>query len=282
VAGASLIALGAALGRHLARDEHEAVRPSDFRQEVLAVESASLGRVLLSTVFLPPGYDRSDERYPVLYMLHGLGGNRDEWKGYGIFEVAADMMASGEVPPFIVVLPEGEDGYWFNHARGGPRWGDYLSRDVVGAVDDRYRTLAAPQFRGIGGLSMGADGALQLALNYPQVFGSVQAHGPVLRPYELTLADYGDFEYFAAHDPWSLLERKADVARSLVISLDVGDSDLWLSRVTDLHQRLVDLAIPHDWHIWTGGHDWDYWQQHLPDDLRTFAAAFLPFKSGMR
>jgi enterochelin esterase-like enzyme len=241
-------------------------------EDIVVVRSEALGRSLRATIYLPPGYAASTNHYPVLYMLHGLGGDRDEWKGYGIFDVAARMMSDGEVPPFIIVLPEGEDGYWFNHANSGPRWGDYLTKDVVEVVDTRYRTKPSREYRGIGGLSMGADGALQLALNNPDIFGSVQAHGPVLRPYELTLADYGDLAYFAANDPWTLVEAKADVARRLQIALDVGDQDLWLDRVVQFHARLIELAVPHTWDIWSGGHDWDYWQQHLADDLRLFAA----------
>jgi enterochelin esterase-like enzyme len=274
LAGAGVLALSVMPGRQTPASVENPVELSGFQEQVLDVESKALGRRLPSTVFLPPGYVESSQRYPVLYMLHGLGGNRDEWKGFGIFDVAAAMMTSGEVPPFMIVLPEGEDGYWFNHATDGKRWGDYMVKDVVGAVDAHYRTLASREFRGIGGLSMGADGALQLALNHPEVFGSVQAHGPVLRPYELIVADYGDREYFAANDPWTLFERKPQVARGLFISLDVGDQDIWLDRVLELHQRLIELGIPHEWNLWTGGHDWDYWRVHLTDDMHTFAATF--------
>jgi len=99
------------------------------------IASPALGQPMPITVFLPPGYETSSQRYPVLYMLHGLGGHRDEWEGYGMFDTANAMMRSGEIPPFIIVLPEGSDGYWFNHADNGARWGDYLAHDVVNAVD---------------------------------------------------------------------------------------------------------------------------------------------------
>jgi enterochelin esterase-like enzyme len=241
----------------------------------LSIDSAALGRSLPSIVFLPPGYEAGDERYPVLYMLHGLGGHADEWEEYGMFAKAAEMMRSGEIPPFIIVLPEGEDGYWFNHPNGGPRWGDYLAQDVVNAIDSRYRTLNSREFRAVGGLSMGADGALQIALNNPHIFGAVQAHGPVLRPYEIALTDYGDIDYFNANYPVALVEQKADVARSLTIDLDVGDVDLWLEVATAFHDQLVALDIPHSWAIWPGGHDYAYWIRNIPNNLRSMGEVIL-------
>ncbi|HLF79115.1 MAG TPA: alpha/beta hydrolase-fold protein [Dehalococcoidia bacterium] len=243
-----------------------------FVEQVIMVDSPALNRSLPATVYLPPGYEAGDQRYPVLYMLHGLGATRDEWQEYGMFEVAVEMMRSGEIPPFIIVLPEGEDGYWFNHAFNGPRWGDYLARDVVNAIDARYRTLSSRDFRAVGGLSMGADGALQIALNNPDVFGVVQAHGPVLRPFDIASPYYGDIEYFNANYPVTLVEQKPEVARSLKIQLDVGDVDLWLWSATAFHDQLTALEIPHEWYVWSGGHDYAYWIRNIPQNLRTMGS----------
>jgi poly(3-hydroxybutyrate) depolymerase len=86
--------------------------------------SANLDREMPYYVYLPPGYDTQPEtRYPVLYMLHGMGGSNAEWLGYGLLGRAHDMMSVGQSAPFLIVLPQGDQGYWMDHAAGGPRWG---------------------------------------------------------------------------------------------------------------------------------------------------------------
>lgn len=117
--------------------------------------SATLGRAMPYFVYLPVGYAESGTRYPVLYMLHGYGGSNTEWIGYGLPETADHMMNAGEIPPMIIVLPQGDQAYWVNHANGGERWGDYTARDVVQQIDATYRTIPDAPHRAVGGLSMG-------------------------------------------------------------------------------------------------------------------------------
>src|SRR5262249_787431 len=76
-------------------------------------------------VYLPPGYDSSSsQRYPVLYMLHGLGADRYQWGQEGLFISADRLITEGEIQPLIIVTPEGASSYWINQANKGPRWGD--------------------------------------------------------------------------------------------------------------------------------------------------------------
>jgi S-formylglutathione hydrolase FrmB len=93
-----------------------------------------------------------------------------------------EPIARGEILPLIVVMPDGGGPtHWANWSDGGPRWADYVAYDVVQTVHPRYRTVAAPESRAIGGLSMGGLGALTIALQYPDVFGVVGGHRPSLR-----------------------------------------------------------------------------------------------------
>jgi enterochelin esterase-like enzyme len=236
--------------------------------------SQTLGQTEPYTVYLPPGYGAGSQRYPVLYMLHGLSGTHEEWKWYGIFETADSMIDAGQIDPFIIVLPQGDYGYWMDQAYGGPRWGTYLARDVVSEIDGRYRTLADPAHRAVGGLSMGADGALQLALNFPDVFGVAGAHSPVLRPYEIAPAFYGLEDNFDRYYPVALLESDPEVAAGLRISIDAGVADEWFPNAEAFNNELNALGIPHDWHAWPGQHDAAYWAAHVPDDLTFYSTAF--------
>jgi enterochelin esterase-like enzyme len=239
--------------------------------------SAALGRVMHYFIYLPAGYTESGRQYPVLYMLHGYGGSNTEWIAYGFPESADKMMNGGEIPPMIIVLPQGDQAYWVNHADDGQRWGDYAAQDVVQYIDATYRTIADPQHRAIGGLSMGAQGAMQLAMNYPGVFGAIGMHSPTLRDYQ-SMSDFvgffGDEAYFDAHDPVHLVQQYPDRARQLKIFLDVGEQDTaWHDSVASFNDLLTQLNIPHEWHTWPGVHDGAYWGGHSADYLRFYAAA---------
>jgi S-formylglutathione hydrolase FrmB len=249
---------------------------SGARIESRTFHSDALGRDMPYEVFLPPGYDSQRLRYAVVYMLHGMSGNHKEWELYGVFDVAQRMMLSGEIGPFLVVLPQGDVGYWVDHANGGPAWGRYMAQDVVSEIDNRYRTVASADHRAIGGLSMGADGALQLSLNYPGEFGAVQADSPVLRPYPIAPSYYGDRAYFEAHYPVTLVASHPEVARAIAISIDVGDADPWRGNAEAFHDELTGLAISHSWHLWPGGHSGPYWATHLPDYLRFYGSGVGP------
>lgn len=271
IVAALLIVLDVPFGGGKSSEKLAGTTPS--RTEFSTLYSAALGREMPLDVFLPPGYDSSDQRYPVLYMLHGMGGTNKEWEYYGLFEEADRLMRAGEMIPFIVVLPQGDYGYWVDQANGGPRWGEYVAREVVAEVDRRYRTLPDPSARAVGGLSMGADGALQLALNNPDVFSVVGAHSPVLKPYGDAPEFFGDVVYFEAHYPVTLVQFQTEVAKRLTISIDVGDVDIWLTNAVAFHEELNRLGVRHEWHVWPGEHNAEYWTAHVVDNLRFYGAA---------
>lgn len=158
--------------------------------ERLTMVSQATGRTTPYLVYLPPdyGWNRA-RRYPVLTMLHGIGGNDPtgaywEWEELGLLATADRMIRDGEIQPLIIVLPQGEDGYWVDQADGGPQWGRFVARELVAEVDRQFRTQPERDRRAIGGLSMGGHGALQIAMNYPTVFGVVGAHSPTLHTHD--------------------------------------------------------------------------------------------------
>ena len=240
--------------------------------------SSALGREMPYFIYLPAGYAESGARYPVIYLLHGYGGSNTEWVGYGFPETADTMIAAGEIPPLIIVLPQGDQSYWVNHADDGERWGDYTAGDVVQFIDATYRTIPDPAHRAIGGLSMGGQGALQLALNYPGVFGVVGMHSPTLRDYQSAqelFGFWGDEAYYDAHDPVALVQAYPERARALKIELDIGAQDVeWRGRTETFASLLTELAIPYQWNVWPGEHDGTYWSAHSRDYLQFYAAAF--------
>ena len=242
--------------------------------------SASLGRTMSYIVYLPPGYSTNPNvRYPVLYMLHGIGSGNTEWVRYGLLGWGDQLMRANMINQFIIVLPQGEESYWVDWANGGPKWGAYLAKDVVGEIDAHFRTLAQRDQRAIGGISMGGHAALQLSINYPTVFGIAGAHSPSLHTRSTAPQYFGNEAYFEAHDPSHLFTAHPEIARTLKLWIDVGEKDAWLPVVSALHTQLQTEDIAHEWHTFTGdtltgGHTGEYWSTHIPDYLRFYSSAF--------
>jgi enterochelin esterase-like enzyme len=256
--------------------------PLPSRVEIRSFDSPSIDRKMHYLVYLPAGYDAVTWlRYPVLYLLHGIGGgfkaengSNTEWYGYGATAAADELIAGEEIQPLLMVMPQGDQSFWMDHADSGPMWGQYVARDLVAEVDEHFRTIADARHRALGGLSMGGFGALSLAVLYRDYFGTAGAHSGSF--YKRDAAPFfGDEDYFDAHDPIHLLHDRLEVARSLDLWLDVGSSDpLWRTASEQLHQQLTADGVPHEWHSWPGQHNGLYWHAHMDDYLRFYSASF--------
>ena len=236
--------------------------------------SPIIGESFKYRVYLPPDYlHATDRHYPVLYLLHGTGGRYTEWGDSFLPEQADRMMVAGEIQPMIVVMPDDADStYWANWDNNGPRWGDYVTEDVVSTIDQRYRTLPNPADRAIGGLSMGGLGALNLAFQHPDVFGVVGAHSPSVRLEPDPTLWFLTGENFWEHNPIWLAQHRPGLD-SLKIWLDAGTDDVWLPNIETVHATLVGEGLHVEWHILPGPHEAEYWISHVPEYLRFYSTA---------
>ena len=137
--------------------------PERLREE--SVQSAALGRAMKYRVLLPSDYDSSQRRYPVLYLLHGLGGDYKDWT------TRTNVAEYSRTLPLIIVMPDGENS-WYTNAANTPadRFEDYILTDLLTDVAGKYRTINSRHGRTIAGLSMGGYGALKMALKRPGTF----------------------------------------------------------------------------------------------------------------
>ncbi len=138
------------------------------------------------SVYLPPGYQtNTTRRYPVVYMLHGFTDSDDKWFGLVKHFVSVPVnyehaLAAG-ARETILVMPNAFTRFQGSMYSSGPTTGDwelFVARDLVAAIDGRYRTIASRDARGLTGHSMGGYGALRIGMKFPEVFGSVYAMSP--------------------------------------------------------------------------------------------------------
>jgi enterochelin esterase-like enzyme/uncharacterized membrane protein len=225
-------------------------------------------------IYLPPGYETEDRRYPVLYMLHGNSGSYEEWLAYGLVDVADRMIATRQILPLIIVLPQGDYSYWVNWPDEGPRYGNYLTVDLVRHITSTYRVLPGARSRAVGGLSMGGTGALINAFRFPNAWGVVGAHSPGL-PEDGERDMLGEGADYRERDPITLAATAPGI-ENLDIWIDIGDQDSWLPRTEQLHEVLEARGVDHQFNVFPGGHDGDYWSSHIPDYLRFYDQALNP------
>jgi S-formylglutathione hydrolase len=133
-------------------------------------------------VYLPPSYQTSSKRYPVVFLLHGLGDTNDVWlHNFNVPATLDDLIASHAIKEMIVVMPNARNrlmGSFYANSPVTGRWEDFIADEVVARVDHDFRTLATAQSRAVAGHSMGGFGAIRLAMHRPDVFSVVYAMSP--------------------------------------------------------------------------------------------------------
>lgn len=210
-------------------------------------------------VYLPPGYAGSSQRFPVLYYLHGRGGN----EGTMVANVVAWMKArvtAGVIRPAILVFANGAvDACYADAADGSRAIHTTILDELIPHVDATFRTRACREQRGISGFSMGGNGALLYAFERPELFGSAVAYAPALVPFEELSATTSrcmfsdDADYYAEFEPRTWADRHAAQLRSnLQIRIAVGDQDGLLEPDRQLDRQLTQLAIPHGFEVVPG------------------------------
>lgn len=233
-------------------------------------------------VFLPQNYAADvDRTYPVLYLLHGLWGNNEDWNGRGhVKDVMDQLTASGEAVPMIIVMPAAgggpQSGEW-NGYFNMPGWAyeDYFFKELVPHVENRYRVISAKNGRALAGLSMGGGGTVSYAQRHSDMFCAAYAMSALM-----DIPQEGAVVSDNPHDRLSLLNQSVkensciafvseasdetkDALRTIRWYVDCGDDDFLLDRNIEFIREMHQARIPCEFRVRDGGHTWEYWHSAL-------------------
>lgn len=257
------------------------------RVEIVSFESKLVGQTLPYIVVLPVDYDKlasQSNRYPVLFLLHGLAGHYDNW-------TARTKLANYAAQySMIIVTPEGNNG-WYTDSITVPadKYETYFFDELIPDVQRRYRTIETREGRGIVGLSMGGYGALKFGVKHPETFAFAGSMSGALGAASWTESDLRGLESI-----WRTLApifghednpmRKANDVHKLYrdfpparlrelpyVYLDCGTEDALLQSNRSFAEILLERKIPHEYRQLPGGHSWTYWDAQVQEVLKIAA-----------
>jgi S-formylglutathione hydrolase FrmB len=253
------------------------------RAECVSLPSKILARTVPYCVLLPPSYDaEKTRRYPILYLLHGLGDNEEMLVHSGGMNLVEDLWEEHQLGELLIVTPAGGTSFYINSRDGKRRYEDFFLEEFMPGVEKRYRAQAGRGTRGLAGISMGGYGALHIAFRHPQLFAAVGAHSAALiekmpnisvqnsrqigrlRVLGDAFGSPFDAAFWNQNDP-EAIARTANLA-GLKIYFDCGSEDDYGfdQGAQALDKLLTSRHIPHEFHLYPGGHNWSYFAEHLP------------------
>lgn len=223
--------------------------------EMIEYDSKTVGTRRKMQVYTPPDYS-NDKKYPVLYLLHGIGGDETEWQRFATPNVILDnLIADQKALPMIVVMPNGRaqkndraEGNVFSHAPAFENFERDLLDDVIPAIETKYSVAAEREMRALAGLSMGGGQSLNFGLKHLDTFawiGAFSAAPNTKAPDEL------------------IPDVEAAKSKLKLLWLSCGNKDNLIRISQNMHKFLKENGIPHVWHVDNHGHDPEHWKSSL-------------------
>jgi enterochelin esterase-like enzyme len=223
--------------------------------EMIEYDSKTVGATRKMQVYTPPGYTK-DKKYPVLYLLHGIGGDETEWQRFATPDVLLDnLIADDKAVSMIIVMPNGRaqkndraEGNVFAAAPAFAAFEQDLIQDVIPTIESRYSTYTNRENRALAGLSMGGGQSLNFGLTHLDIFAWV-----------------GGFSSAPNTKPPAELVPDPAVAREelKLLWLSCGNKDGLIRISQDVHAYLKEKNVPHVWHVDSNGHDPTHWRNNL-------------------
>ena len=229
--------------------------PQQGNVEDESLETSYMYEPFKFRVYLPPCYTQElDRQYPVLYLFHGLFFSDDQWTRMGVAEVVDRLIISGEVDPFIIIMPYDPN----QREPESTKFDEVFMKDLLPYIEANYRILSGARNRAIGGLSRGAGWAIHFGLNYPDLFGAIGAHSPIIF-----------WEDSSEIGKWLDSIPRSRVPRFYV---DIGDKDPNPDSAILLDSLLTDRKILHEFLVNPGFHTEQYWESQVENYMRWYAA----------
>ena len=244
-----------------------------------SVHSAVLGEDVAYNLYLPKGYDaEADETYPVIYLLHGLYGSNQDWATAGhMKDVVDELIASGELKPVIILMPDAGDPDVHNNWNGyfnmpGRNYEDFFFQEFIPAVESTWKIKRDKGHRAIMGLSMGGGGSTVYAQRHSELFSSCysmsgwldnpepDADMPKDKLYLVTKSvhDNSAIDYVANADDATL-----DRLRTVKWFIDCGDDDFIVDLSLRMFLTMRQKGVPCELRVRDGWHSWEYWHTAL-------------------
>jgi enterochelin esterase-like enzyme len=257
VLGIAIAAMMPRLGRQIAPVGFDCRKGSAPHGKVETVEydSKTVGIRRQMLVYTPPGY-LPDRKYPVLYLLHGIADDERAWCDRGSADVILDnLFTANKAIPMILVMPNGcAVPYLEAKASGEEVFNAFaafegeLLRDIIPYVDSHYSVEADPQNRALCGLSMGGGQSLNIGLKHPETFSWIGGFSSAPNTKKVT----------------ELVKDRDESKRNFrLLWISCGDQDQILNVSQSFHNELQKLGVAHEWHVDSGGHDWNVWKNDL-------------------
>ena len=228
--------------------------------EMIEYDSKTVGTKRKMQVYTPPGYRADgytkDKKYPVLYLLHGIGGDETEWQRFATPNILLDnLIADGKAPPMIVVMPNGRaqknDRAEGNVMSTAPAFANFegdLLHDVIPAIEARYSVQADREHRGLAGLSMGGGQSLNFGLAHLDTFAWIGGFSSAPN----------------TKAPDQLVPDPAATTKQLkLLWLACGNKDGLIRISQRMHAYLKEKEVPHVWHVDGNAHDPTEWRNNL-------------------
>lgn len=258
------------------------------RIEHFTLKSDLLGVEKNYSVYLPDGYDKSQENYPVLYLLHGAWGTNLAWvstdsvRGGNLQAIADAEIAAGRCKKMIVVTP---DARGEGKRNGGKNMGyfnvenwpyeDFFFTEFIPHIEKKFRVLATKEGRAIAGLSMGGGGSFVYAQRHPEMFNAAYSTSGLLdhryRAVSKISTNPDEIEWLwsvAQTSPVEFLrhatEEDKEKLRTVRWMLDCGDDDSLIQTNLDFFSEMKRANVDVEFRIRDGVHDWKFWREALP------------------
>jgi hypothetical protein len=265
-------------------------------KEKQVIKSAILNKEVHYSIYLPSDYNTSERAYPVTYLLHGYGDADDGWIQFGeINRLADEGIATGKMPPMIIVTPDGFTSFYINSADGAMNYEDFFIKELIPHIEKTYKVKAERKYRGIAGLSMGGYGALIYALKYPNLFTAAAPLSAAVWT-DTDIINLNDNMYntlfgstmgknlkgkdrltasWLENSPMGIIEKKTVAELSTVkYWIDCGDDDFLTVGNSALHIALTNKKVPHEFRMRDGSHNWTYWRTGIIDALSFIGDSF--------